>query len=239
MKEIQHSLADLEENQTESKTGYKNKSRKVKTRRAKRKLHLPYHKFSESEIKRKEDREEKRKLSLLERMKAKEENVSTYTEAKLMSNVVTDQYCYQAEHSWSKEDREEFICKEFQKDYEIQQLDRLEKMSKEMLMNEYLSLESKTDYLERKLTSIQRGKIKSSKISCDPYLTESIIFFRKELAVLKEENQKLTYENTVLSSRLHCVTSTFHPEEGDTSYNDKLLRQDSRSDDTGYESSLC
>ena len=234
MKEIQDYPADLEENQMENTNGNKSKSGKVKTRRAKRKHHLPYHKFSESEIKRKEEREEQRKLSLLERMKAKEENVSPYNEAKLMIKTnVTDQYFYQEEQDWSKENQEDFICKEFQKDYEIQQLDRLEKMSKEMLMNEYLSLESKTDYLERKLTSIQRHK-KDTRKTCDPYLAESIIFFKKELEVLKEENQKLTYENTLLSSRLQSVTSTCHED-----YYDKLLRQDSRSDDTGYESSLC
>ena len=235
MKEIQHSPADREENQTENTNGNKSKSRKVKTRRAKRKLHLPYHKFSESEIKRKEEREELRKLSLLERMKAKEENVSLYNEAKLMikTNVVADQYFYQEEQDWTKEDQEDFICKEFQKDYEIQQLDRLEKMSKEMLMNEYLSLESKTDYLERKLTSIQRFK-KDSKQIFEPYLAESIIFFQKELDVLKEENQKLSYENTILNNRLQSVTSTC-----DKDYHDNFLRQDSRSDDTGYESSLC
>ena len=236
MKEIHHSPSDLKENQIENTNGNKSKRRKVKSRRAKRKHHLPYHKFSESEIKRKEEREEKRKLSLLERMKAKEENVSLYNEAKLIikTNVVPGQYFYQEEQDWSKEDPEDFICKEFLKDYEIQQLDRLEKMSKEMLMNEYLSLESKTDYLERKLTSIQRYKKDSTRKTCEPYLAESIIFFKNELKVLQEENQKLTDENTILNSRLQSITSTCQED-----YYDKFFRQDSRSDDTGYESSLC
>jgi len=113
----------------------------------------------------------------------------------------------------SPEDEEEFISKEFSKDYERGNVDRLERMDKTDLINEYLGLEKKMEGLEKQLDDINtRETMKAltgevdyefhrGEVPMEPETADKIKVFQSEIKRLIWENKSLTMENAALKRR--------------------------------------
>jgi protein HEXIM1/2 len=161
----------------------------------------------------------------------------------------------------SPEDEEEFVSKEFIKDYDSVRTDRLIDMNKSELINEYLQMEGRIETLEKRLsTSENSTKPEPSSSSEDTEMAETIRGYQKEIQRLESENDqlKLTTRASCSSCSNSCCSSSSsdsdssssdseseHGEEEDAQVNldkldvkkKKLIKEDSAQDDTGYESS--
>ena len=160
----------------------------------------------------------------------------------------------------SPEDEEEFLNREFIKDYDNVRNDRLVDMTKAELINEYLQMEQKIETLEQSLSSSHKALNKST-----GDLADTIQKFQIEIRRLESENDKLkrTYNNkssTGTSSCSSCSDSSSDSNSSESSSDSssdsedddqitfnainiskidtvvrKMLREDAQ-DDTGYES---
>lgn len=102
----------------------------------------------------------------------------------------------------SPEDEEEFLTKEFDHAYEDLQSERLQSMSKEELIVEYLQLENKVEILTTRL------KGKGTNIGTDDQQAntpDSVI--QQEMTKLLEENENLRKQNEILRGGL-CRSAT-------------------------------
>ena len=127
----------------------KSKQRSNKTRRARRKAFRPYYQLSEGERDVREEREKLRVAKLKERMWAKGRIIAPYNTTQFLMADQAEDDCYYA--SIAPAHDQDFMSNEFKKEYEVHNINRLEKMSKEMLLNEYMMLERKNERLEEKL----------------------------------------------------------------------------------------
>lgn len=239
-----------------------NKSKSNKTRRARRKAFKPYYQLSETEQGVREEREKLRVAKLKERMWAKGRIIAPYNTTQfLMADNPQDDYYYSA----TPANDQDFLCNEFKKEYEVHNINRLEKMSKEMLLNEYMVLERKNEILEEKLKTIKdREEVGEGETAAavlgenDPtkleFASNRMIKLQAELEKIKMENQRLMAENLELKTRLRqedgneseseesssdtdCSTSS--SSDGDQVTEDTrhtLYREAQSSDDPGYES---
>eukprot|EP00095_Tigriopus_kingsejongensis_P009570 snap_masked-scaffold964_size76271-processed-gene-0.7 protein:Tk09570 transcript:snap_masked-scaffold964_size76271-processed-gene-0.7-mRNA-1 annotation:"protein hexim isoform x1" len=106
----------------------------------------------------------------------------------------------------SPEDEEEFVCKEFLKDYNNVRADRLVTLSKTDLINEYIQMETRIDSLEKRLARAkQREEVRKAEASAAPVeiqltpeLAEKIRIFQSDIQELKMENHGLRLENLAL-----------------------------------------
>merc|ERR1719369_1728525 len=231
-----------EKSDTDEGSGQHNtapRSRRCKARRARRKAYLPYYQLSEEERILREENERLRLVKLRDRMKAKGRIIAPYNttqflmadhqedsllvlEKKLNENQTkgksikenrkrdTENEVY---NSSPTDEEEDFICKEFKKDYNIQHFNQLEKMSKEMLLNEYMFVERKNEILEARLETIrikeegkaQRGEVDyefhKGEIPMEPEMADKIRVFQNEIILLKTENQRLLKENKDIKER--------------------------------------
>merc|ERR1712083_143597 len=122
----------------------KSKQKSSRTRRARRKAYRPYYQLSQGERDVREEREKLRVAKLKERMLAKGRIIAPYNTTQfLMADQAEDFY-----FSNQVEDDQDFMSNEFKKEYEVHNINRLEKMSKEMLLNEYMILERKNGKIE-------------------------------------------------------------------------------------------
>ena len=150
-----------------------------KVRRARRKAYQPYYRLSEAERTMREDREKLRVVKLMERMRAKGRAIAPYNTTQfIMADHADDttellklleverpnerkrdkasmddeeeEYYYS-----SPSDEEDFMSKEFIKDYNRQQVNNLEMMSKQMLLREYMIVLRKNETLESRLSIVQ------------------------------------------------------------------------------------
>jgi len=147
----------------------------------------------------------------------------------------------------SPEDEEEFMSREFIKDYDSVRTDRLIDMSKSELINEYLQMEKKIDALEKCLNTNKEITKKEDNNE------ETIRQFQKEILRLETENDRLKTAKGCSS----CSCSSDEQESGSDSDSSsssssssedeeeeitepilikKLFQDVSAQDDTGYES---
>ena len=103
------------------------------------------------------------------------------------------------------EDVRNFLQKDFAETYDRFHSETLRRMNKEELINEYIELENKVENLERELTSAQsNGKVNGFTTpggdmnSIDTDQDRSRESLEHEIKKLREENQKLTAENSFL-----------------------------------------
>ena len=182
----------------------KSKQKSSRTRRARRKAYRPYYQLSQGERDVREEREKLRVAKLKERMLAKGRIIAPYnTSAFLMADQPSEDFYFshQVEDDQLAED---FMCNEFKKDYEVHNFNRLEKMSKEMLLNEYMILERKNEKLEEKLETISKLEEVHAKKENGPDIefTNRVINLQYEMEKLKMENQRLLAENQEMKKRL-------------------------------------
>ena len=96
---------------------------------------------------------------------------------------------------------EDFVGREFRKDYELQLYERLERMSKEMLMSEYLLMERKIEQLEQRISADQRREDRFGLINVFPLIQR----LAEEFNILKSQNEKLLGQNSALSDKLYSL----------------------------------
>merc|ERR1712045_167877 len=96
--------------------------------------------------------------------------------------TTTDLYSPDSNH-------EEFLFREFNKDYEQQHVNNLWQMNREKLMTEYLIVSSKNEALERKIDMFAEEEEKMGEM-------------RKEFLELKEQNRKLMRSNSTMKERI-------------------------------------
>merc|ERR1711894_814321 len=113
-----------------------------------------------------------------------------------------------------KEEAAEFMSSQFKADYQLQHLDRLESMTKELLLHEYMLLERKNETLEEKLEFMRgqeeekarRGLVdynfEKGEFPMDPETAEKIQIFQREIERLQIENTRLHAENSDMKERL-------------------------------------
>jgi len=153
-------------------------------------------------------------------------------------------------------DRDDFIRTQFQADYKLSQVHRLEKMSKELLLNEYMLLERRNETLEEKLEFIRgqeeekarRGLVDydffNGEIPMDPATAEKIKIFQQEIERLQIENMRLHSENSEMKARLEessdssSSSSSSSSSDEDDDYSDQHLEKNMfvPIEDKGYES---
>jgi protein HEXIM1/2 len=128
----------------------------------------------------------------------------------------------------SPSDEEDFMSKEFIKDYNRQQVNNLEMMSKQMLLREYMIVLRKNETLESRLSIVQE---KENEKNEELKRVEMLKSMEEELDSLRQENQKLVRSNSEIQEILSKSTSNFS--EDDENKDDD---QGTPLNDTGYES---
>lgn len=157
----------------------------------------------------------------------------------------------------SPEDEEEFLSREFIKDYDNVRNDRLVDMSKAELINEYLQMEQRIEALEKRLSSSDKALNKSS-----DDMANTIQKFQHEIQRLESENDELKKRKECSSCSCSddssSSSSSSSESEDDSDQSDseneahvpveaidigkidqvvrKMLRDQDPQDDTGYES---
>jgi len=158
----------------------------------------------------------------------------------------------------SPEDEEEFLSKEFIKDYDNVRNDRLVDMSKAELINEYLQMEQKIEALEKRLSTSDKALNKSS-----DEMANTIQKFQNEIQRLESENDQLKKRKECTSCSCSDADSSSSSSSSSDSEDDsdqsetenephetqeaidigkidqvvrKMLRDQDPQDDTGYES---
>ena len=265
-----------EDSDTDEGLGAGTRPRKMKARRGRRKAYKPYYQLSEEERRVREERERMRDLKQQERMLAKGRITAPYNTTQfLMNDNRADNILLQLEQkpearkkkqrsrhsSFSteeeardemEEESEDFISGQFQADYQLQNMNRLETMNKEMLMSEYVLLERKNEALEEKLEFMRgqeeekarRGLVdydfEKGEVPMDPETAAKIKIFQREIERLQSENTRLTTENSEMNSSLQTKNKTNweSPDSLSSSYEDKgtSKKGDVPRKDTGYES---
>ena len=245
-------LSDTDEGPGQSSTPLKVKASKV--RRARRKAYRPYYQLSEPERIMREERERLRVVRLMEQMRSKGRVIAPYNTTQfLMADhpddtiqllellerpnerikakaTVTDEEDY---YYSSPSDEEDFMSKEFNKDYEKQHVNNLEMMSKEMLLKEYMIIERKNETLEAKLDVIQE---KENGTTQGFERAQKLSNMKEEMETLRQENQKLLRSNSEIKEMLSKSSESYinFSEDNDKEYN--YSDYDSHLNDTGYES---
>ena len=167
-----------------------------KCRRGRRKTFRPYYQLTEVEQRRREDKERRRVEKLMIEMAAKGRVIAPYNTTQFLISDHSDggvegdgQFYYEPS------DEEDFLFKEFNKEYEQQQFDNLLMMNKEKLLLEYLDVAKKNEALEEKLGSLEEEE-------------EKIKEMRKEMSLLKAQNVKLKRSNTTMKERIRKLSES-------------------------------
>ncbi|KAJ3636897.1 hypothetical protein MTP99_000399 [Tenebrio molitor] len=117
----------------------------------------------------------------------------------------------------SPDDEEQFLIKDFVDQYESVQAERLQSMSKDELIQEYLMLESKLELVSKRQR--KRGPIDEGDSVSDPLVLQS------EVERLTIENEALKRENAALRSK----TCSSDSEDSETDSNDSCSGSSSSS----------
>ena len=215
--------SDSDEGLGETKAG-KRQQRRMKARRARRKAYRPYYQLTEEQRRVREERERLRELKQRERMVAKGRITAPYNTTQfLMSDNKADNILLQLEEKLEarrvrhnslsteeveeaeKEEAAEFMSRQFKADYQLQHLDRLESMTKELLLHEYMLLERKNEALEEKLEFMRgqeeekarRGLVdynfEKGEYPMDPETAEKIKNFQRVYGILTVPFGKLRF----------------------------------------------
>jgi len=207
------------------------RTKACKTRRARRKAFRPYYQLSEEERDVREEREKQRVAKLRERMQAKGRIIAPYNTTQfLMSDQAEDDFYFS-----KPTNDQEFMNKEFKKDYDDQYMNRLEKMTKEMLLNEYMIIERKNENLEEKLQRSrkkdeEKSKLETELLSASDTIendaVQKISTFQREMERLRQENQRLLAENLKMKEMLKN-----HSSDDSSSSSSSSSSSDSESED--------
>jgi len=127
----------------------------------------------------------------------------------------------------SPEDEEEFMNKEFIKDYDSVRNDRLIDMSKDELINEYLQMEQRIEALEKRLSTKSQEE-ETPKPSPDETISDTIKHFQKEIHRLESENSQLKKVNSSNSASCSSCSSSSDSSDssGSSSDNDSEEEED-------------
>lgn len=200
-----------------------------RTRRGRRKAYKPYYQLSEGERGVREERERLRLAKLQERMWARGRMIAPYNTTQFLMGDQHEENYYLSSPTT---DDQEFMSQEFRKEYEVHNMNRLEKMSKEMLLNEYMMLERKNEKLEEKLKTINKQEEVKEKISKSEYAARARKL-QSELTKLKLENKRLLAENLEMKKRLN---SSNESESGEESSEESSASSSSSSSEADLES---
>merc|ERR1711934_272291 len=134
-------------------------------------------------------------------------------------------------------------------DYQLQHLDRLESMTKELLLHEYMLLERKNETLEEKLEFMRgqeeekarRGLVDynfaNGEYPMDPENAEKIKIFQAEIGRLQRENERLHLENSTIKESLTGRLLDDHNSSSSDSSSSSSSSSDSSSEDEDEEDS--
>ena len=106
-------------------------------------------------------------------------------------------------YSQTESQLEDFVGRQFRQDYDLQLYQRLERMSKEMLMSEYFLMERKIEQLEQKISEDQRREEGQQGTSQSFGLINVFPLIQRlaeEFNILKSQNEKLLGQNSALNS---------------------------------------
>merc|ERR1711953_1245289 len=95
----------------------------------------------------------------------------------------------------SNDEDEDFLSREFNKDYEQQHINHLWLMNKEKLMSEYLNVARKNEALEKKIVHFTEEE-------------ERLEMMQKEMLLLREQNRKLIRSNSTMKERIRKLSET-------------------------------
>ncbi|XP_022903192.1 protein HEXIM1 [Onthophagus taurus] len=118
------------------------------------------------------------------------------------------------------DDEEEFLIKDFDDQYESLQAERLQSMSKNELIQEYLQLESRVESLTKRLRNRSDEKINNGQQNVD---------LQKEIERLKIENETLKRENETLKNKIRSSSCTSDSEDSETDSSDSCSSTSSSS----------
>ena len=167
-----------------------------KCRRGRRKTFRPYYQLTEVEQRRREDKERRRVEKLMIEMAAKGRVIAPYNTTQfLISDHSDGDVGGDGQFYYEQSDEEDFLFKEFNKEYEQQQFDNLLMMNKEKLLLEYLDVAKKNEALEEKLGSLEEEE-------------EKIKEMRKEMSLLKAQNVKLKRSNSTMKERIRKLSES-------------------------------
>jgi len=204
----------------------KSKNKGRKHRRSKKTNYKPYYKMTEDERTKREEREKLRELQVRQRMLAKGRITAPYNTTQFLMSDKPDMdpkshsFSEESYYSSHSENEEDFIVKEFKKDYEGEQVSRYERMTKEMLLDEFMKVERRNEILEARLDSIRLREEEREKngeadyqwskgeIPMEPEMAEKIRVFQNEIEKLRNENSRLIIENKELRDRLSDSSSS-------------------------------
>ena len=167
------------------------------------------------------ERERERMKRNNERRRAMGSLDTPYNTPYLLVSEHSDQQFPNPERFYSQTESqlEDFVDAEFRKDYDQQLYERLEKMSREMLMSEYFSQERRIEQLEQKISdNLRREEEEQRKSESLSRNQESEKFdminvfqliqrLAYEFNILKMENEKLLGQNFALNSKLYSITA--------------------------------
>jgi len=120
----------------------------------------------------------------------------------------------------SPEDEEDFVSKEFSKDYDKGIIERLSGLGKGDLITDYMILEKRVDTLTKRMVEVNaREELKArngeadyefhkGEIPMSPETAEKIRIFQAEIQKLKNDNNSLKKENYELKIQLAQIKSS-------------------------------
>jgi hypothetical protein len=131
-------------------------------------------------------------------------------------DIYADHYDVTGEEEAEEEEEEQaaFLSQQFRRDYDRLNADRLERLAKESIIQEYLLLEKTVERLQGRLEAItareeakaRRGEadyeFHRGEVPMEPDVAAKIRIFQAEIACLTEENSRLVMENGDLQRQL-------------------------------------
>jgi len=190
------SPAALEVEEQRNKT-----NRRCRRKKKKKETFRPYYALTESERQEREDSEAARVERLMMEMKAKGRVIAPYNTTQFLISdhgddvQMEDSYTPDYSNSYNEEEDEDFLSREFNKDYEQQHINHLWLMNKEKLMSEYLNVARKNEALEKKIDLFTEEE-------------ERLGEMEKEMLLLREQNRKLIRSNSTMKERIRKLSET-------------------------------
>ena len=183
--------SDAEDTTRDRRTDEPRPGRKCRRGRRER----PYYQLtSEEERQRREEREQRRLERREAAMLARGRVMAPYNTTQfLMGDMDTGDTRHLGDFYSAPSDEDEFLCKEFNKDYEQQQFNSLWMMNKEKLLNEYLAVSKKNEFLEEKLVHLEEEE-------------DKIRAMRTEMNALRAQNVKLQRNNSTMKERIRKLS---------------------------------
>ena len=175
----------------------KNKTNR-RCRRKKKETFRPYYALTESERQEREDSEAARVERLMVEMKAKGRVIAPYNTTQFLISDHGDEVDMDMDDFYSQDSNDEdedFLSREFNKDYEQQHINHLWLMNKEKLMSEYLNVARKNEALEKKIDHLTEEE-------------ERLEMMQKEMLLLREQNRKLIRSNSTMKERIRKLSET-------------------------------